>query len=100
MKTPHNKVKSKIIENLPFCIQDTFLTYRPLYLHTFRQYLKRFGTTEKKMKTMSQKHALWRYLKQFGIAENKMKTRTVCTPDQISNMVPATVMKVTWQHTM
>jgi len=40
MRTLHHKIKSKIIENLPFCIKDIFFTYRPLYFHTFRQYLK------------------------------------------------------------
>ena len=34
MQTLHNKIKSKIIENLLFCIQDIFITYRPLYFHT------------------------------------------------------------------
>jgi len=33
MQTLHNKIKSKIIENLLFCIWDIFITYRPLYLY-------------------------------------------------------------------
>jgi len=53
----------KIIENLLFCIQDIFITYRPLYILTV------FETAERKMKTMSLKHALWWYLKRFGTAE-------------------------------
>ena len=28
MHTVHNKIKPKIIENLPFCIQDILITYR------------------------------------------------------------------------
>ena len=27
METLHTKYNSKIIENFPFCIQDTFITY-------------------------------------------------------------------------
>ena len=35
MQTFHNKIESKIIEYLSFCIQDIFITNRPLYFHTF-----------------------------------------------------------------
>ena len=54
-----------------------YLLHRPLHLHTFWQYLKRFGTAEKKVKTMSLQHAWWRYLKRFGTVGNEMKTMTV-----------------------
>jgi len=48
MQTLHNKIKSKIIENLPFCIWDKFITYRPLYLYILTVFETVLNCREKK----------------------------------------------------
>ena len=80
MQTIHNTIKSKIIENLPFWIQDIFITHISKACILMVCYLKQFGTEQTLLKTINVFGAcilMVCYLKQFGTEQTLLKTINV-----------------------
>ena len=80
MQTIHNTIKSKIIENLTFWIQDIFISHISKACILMVCYLKQFGTEQTLLKTINVFGAcilMVCYLKQFGTEQTLLKTINV-----------------------